>query len=32
VKGPGGRELQLVVVKRTPGIPEAVQKPASPQN
>jgi hypothetical protein len=32
VKGPGGRELQLVVVKRTPGVPEAVQKPASSQN
>jgi len=31
VKGPGGQELQLIVVKRTAGIPETGRKPV-PQN
>jgi hypothetical protein len=31
VKGPGGQELQFIVVKRTAGIPETGRKPA-PQN
>jgi len=33
VKGPGGFELQLIIVKRTPGTAEtAAPKPASVQN